>query len=621
MTNAAKRNPPAAGGNEYIVALAGNPNVGKSTLFNTLTGLRQHTGNWSGKTVELAWGMLRHGRENVCLVDLPGTYSLDARSPEEEETRDFLFSGKADAVIVVCDATCLERNLKLALQILAIADNVILCLNLMDEARRKEIRIDTDQLSAMLDTEVICTSARNRETVRPLIGALERTLEKRTVPRKSENRTEASEPIDRRIRQISDRVISFDDPDCDRLDRRIDRILTGRKLGIPLMMLLLAGVLWITIVGADLPSRLLMRELFRLGDAFSSVLTRWETPGWLHDALILGVWRMLAWVISVMLPPMAIFFPLFTLLEDVGYLPRLAFNLDNSFQKCRACGKQALTTCMGFGCNAAAVVGCRIIDSPRERLLAITTNSFVPCNGRFPILICLLTIFGAAKHSLISALLLAALILAGILLSLGVTKLLSQTLLKGEVSFFTLELPPYRRPQIGQVLIRSLLDRTLFVLGRAAAVAAPAGLLIWILANSGGEVSFLQRIAVFLDPPGRAVGMDGPILLAFLLGWPANETVIPILLMIYLSGGSLVGGVSVEQIGTILSANGWSWSTALCVMLFTLMHWPCTTTLLTIYRETRSLKWTTLSALIPTILGASICWLCNTAIVFLRSVQ
>ena len=479
-------------GEVITIAMAGNPNVGKSTLFNAVTGLNQHTGNWPGKTVASAEGLCRHGGKAYRLVDLPGTYSLLAHSAEEEVARNFLCFSRPEAVCIVCDATCLERNLNLVLQTLEITPRAAICLNLMDEAKKRKLRVEPARLEALL--------------------------------------------------------------------------------GVPL---------------------------------------------WLHDALILGVYRVAAWVVSVMLPPMAIFFPLFTLLEDMGYLPRVAYNLDRPLKRCGACGKQALTICMGFGCNAAGVVGCRIIDSPRERLLAILTNSFVPCNGRFPTLVNLILLFfvGTAAgpgQSVLSALLLTGFILLGAAATFAVTGLLSRTVLRGVPSSFTLELPPYRRPQWGQVIVRSVFDRTLFVLARAVKAAAPAGLLLWLMANlTIGGSTILAHCAGFLEPAGRALGMDGVILLAFLLGLPANEIVVPIMLMGYLSQGVLQQPEGLAQMQGVFLANGWTPVTALCVMLFMLMHWPCATTLMTIRKETGSLKWTLLAAALPTLCGTLACLLVN----------
>ncbi|MCL6558383.1 MAG: ferrous iron transporter B [Firmicutes bacterium] len=387
-------------------------------------------------------------------------------------------------------------------------------------------------------------------------------------------------------------------------DRRIDDILTSKWLGFPVMLGLLGMALWLTVAGANYPSQVLAVGLFWLQDRLTQFFQWAGAPGWLHGLLVMGMYRTVAWVVSVMLPPMAIFFPLFTLMEDLGYLPRVAFNLDRFFKKAGAHGKQALTMSMGFGCNAAGVTACRIIESPRERLIATLTNSFVPCNGRFPALIALSTIFagGAATAygTVVASAVVTGVVLTGITVTFLVSWLLSKTLLRGIPSFFVLELPPYRKPQIGRVLIRSLLNRTVFVLGRAVMVAAPAGAITWILANvHAGELSILGRIASLLDPVGHAIGLDGFILTAFIMGLPANEIVLPVLLMGYLSAGALLKPDSLETLRTVLAGHGWTWLTALSMMLFSLLHFPCGTTLLTIYKETRSLKWTALSLLMP----------------------
>jgi ferrous iron transport protein B len=401
-------------------------------------------------------------------------------------------------------------------------------------------------------------------------------------------------------------------------DQKIDRALTSRVTGIPVMIALLLGVFWLTIEGANAPSQLLSSALFSLMEPMKAFFARLATSPWLSGLLIDGMYKTLAWVVSVMLPPMAIFFPLFTLLEDLGYLPRVAFCLDDHFRKARAHGKQALTMMMGFGCNACGVTGCRIIDSPRERLIAILTNNFVPCNGRFPTLIALITMFfagaGGLLGSLASTLLLTGVIVLGVLMTLLVSRLLSATVLKGIPSSFQLELPPYRRPQIGKVIVRSVLDRTVFVLGRAVAVAAPAGLLIWLMANIPvGGGSALGACAGFFDPLGRLMGLDGTILMAFLLGFPANEVVIPILIMSYLQAGSLTGLESLGALRALFVAHGWTWLTAVCTMLFSLMHWPCGTTCWTIRKETQSWKWTAVSFLVPTVSGITICFIVASA--------
>lgn len=624
---------------DLIIALAGNPNVGKSTLFNNLTGMNQHTGNWPGKTVGSAQGYCSSKNHSYVLVDLPGTYSLAAHSAEEEVAEDFIRHGGSDAVVIVCDATCLERNLNLVLQILEIHRRVIVCVNLLDEARKKQIRIDLKRLSKELGVPVVGTVARDKKSLEEFLDCLDQVVEtsveeqgreclKNTEDISNENRTDKkqTEKSDgagnddelarmriRRAEEIAAVTVSYERGQYSERDRRLDKILTSRKTGYPLMILLLAVILWLTIAGANYPSELLSRGLFQVQDGLTWLFNRCHAPAWLHGMVVLGAYRVLAWVVAVMLPPMAIFFPLFTLLEDAGYLPRIAYNLDKPFQRCHACGKNGLTMCMGFGCNAAGVVGCRIIDSPRERLLAILTNNFVPCNGRFPTLIALITMFfvgaaGGVSSSVISALLLTAVVLLGVFMTFLVSFGLSKTLLKGVPSSFTLEMPPYRRPQIGKVLVRSIFDRTLFVLRRAMAVAAPAGVLIWILANvTIGDSSLLQHCADFLDPFGRLLGLDGVILLAFILGFPANEIVVPIIIMTYLAQGSLMQMEDIFEMKRLFVANGWTWVTAVCTMLFTLMHWPCSTTLLTIKKETGSWKWTGLACLLPTVIGMLLC--------------
>ncbi len=673
---------------DKTVALAGNPNVGKSTVFNGLTGLHQHTGNWTGKTVTNAQGICRTPTEVYRLVDIPGTYSLLAHSAEEEVARNFICFGKVDSVLVVCDATCLERNLNLVLQVMETGRPVAICVNLMDEAARKGIVLDLPLLESRLGVPVMGISARNKADLQRVIACFEGRPSPSvsiTYPVAIESALSRIEPLVRPFtagkissRFTTLRLLENDTPFLEELTRflgtelcedpavqaaleearrdlqvagipaeaigdqlvsallrtatqlcrgvvkhtappsaahtqTLDRALTSRLVGYPLMLLLLALVFWLTITGANIPSQWLSTALFWVEDQLSALLQMCHTPAWLHDMLVFGAYRVPAWIVSVMLPPMAIFFPLFTLLEDVGFLPRVAYTLDHLFYKCRACGKQALTMAMGFGCNAAGIVGARIIDSPRERLLAILTNSFVPCNGRFPTLIAILTIFfvgtaGGMADTILSAILLTAVIAFGILATFGVTRLLSATVLKGVPSSFTLELPPYRRPQIGQVLVRSLLDRTIFVLGRAAAVAVPAGLLIWGLANvTVGGVPLLQYGADFLDPLARLMGLDGVILLAFILGFPANEIVIPLIIMIYSAQGTLTEPGSLNMMREIFVQNGWTLQTALCMLTFTIFHWPCSTTLLTVHKESGRWRWSVLAAVLPTAVGILCC--------------
>ncbi len=599
---------------DRVIALCGNPNVGKSTIFNALTNLHQHTGNWPGKTVANAQGYCRHKERGYLLVDLPGCYSLQAHSAEEEAARDFLLSGSPDCTVAVCDATCLERNLNLVLQVLELTPNLIVCVNLLDEAKRKGVRVDLAKLSELLGTPVVGASARDGKGLSELMDEVEKLCHEPKPPRELPE----TDP-EMRVHQaqwISEAAVSLEPQNRSiSRDRKLDRILTSPLTGFPIMLLLLLGIFWLTITGANYPSALLSEGLFWLGDRIRDRFIYLGSPEWLTGLVCDGMYRTLSWVVAVMLPPMAIFFPLFTLLEDFGYLPRVAFNLDRCFKSCGACGKQALTTCMGFGCNAAGVVGCRIIDSPRERLIAMLTNNFVPCNGRLPMLISLITMFfvgaaGGLGVSVLSSAMLVGLIALGLLMTLAVSKFLSATLLKGVPSSFTLELPPYRRPQLGKVIVRSIFDRTLFVLGRAASVAAPAGLIIWLLANihAGGD-TLLAHCAGFLDPFARVFGLDGVILLAFILGLPANEIVIPLIIMAYLSQGSLVELSDLTALRSLLIDNGWTWVTALCVMVFSLMHWPCSTTCLTIKKESGSWKWTAAAVAIPTVCGLILCFL------------
>ena len=594
------------------VALAGNPNVGKSTLFNALTGLRQHTGNWAGKTVATARGEYTFQGEDYQLIDLPGTYSLAAHSQEEAVARDYIESGQADAVVVVCDATCLERNLILVLQVLELTGRVLVCVNLMDEAKRLGIEVDLPALSRRLGVPVVGAAGARQDGLNALKEAVA-ALVKSDVPAGV-----AHSPAERvtLAERYAAQVVRSQEAGRLRRQRRVDRLLTAKSTGIPLMLLLFGLVVWLTVAGANLPSALLTELFARLG----GVLEGWLSvlPGWLSGLLMDGVYRVTAWVVAVMLPPMAIFFPLFTLLEDLGYLPRVAFVMDHAFQKCRTCGKQCLTMCMSLGCNACGVTGCRIIDSPRERLIAILTSSLVPCNGKFPTLIALITIFFVGGRtgllaSLEGAALLLGTLVLGVAGTLACSRLLSATVLKGMPSSFALELPPFRRPRVGQVIVRSMLDRTLFVLGRAVSVAAPAGAVIWLMANvTVGDASLLAHCTGFLDPFARLFGLDGVILMAFILGWPANEIVLPVMLMAYLATGSLVEFDDLSALGQLLSQHGWTWLTACCTMLFSLFHWPCSTTCLTICKETGSVKWTALSVLLPTALGLGLC-LCLTA--------
>ncbi len=741
---------------DVLVALAGNPNVGKSTVFNALTGLRQHTGNWPGKTIVRAEGAFAHRGSRIKLVDLPGTYSLQAGSADEEVARDFLLFGRPDVTVVVVDATRLERNLHLVLQLLAITDRVVVFLNLMDEARRHGVAVDAARLEKALGAPVVAGSARNRVGIDELLDAAHRvaTGETRAAPFRlvrhapaveravvslSET-VEAAFPKVANSRWVAERLLNADDavvtavrsgelgrigadpgddgptranggadataanggrdanrradtdagnggrdadagdaaeppvPEATReavlqkarrlqwdlppdfhdtvtertyhaaeeiaagalrrglgrtgfdLDRRLDGLLTSRWLGFPLMLAILAAVFWLTIEGANVPSALLATLLIdtvhpRLTDLGEAL----RMPWWLSGLLFDGIYLATAWVIAVMLPPMAIFFPLFTLLEDFGYLPRVAFNLDALFRRAGAHGKQALTMCMGFGCNAAGVVSTRIIDSPRERLIAIITNNFSLCNGRWPTQILIASIFiGALAPAhlagLVSAAAVVGIAVLGIVMMFAASWLLSRTVLRGEATSFSLELPPYRPPRLLQTLYTSVIDRTLIVLWRAVVFAMPAGAVIWLISNlTLGDASLAAHSVSWLDGPGLLIGLNGVILLAYIVAIPANEIVIPTVLMLTVltanvAGGGQGAGVmfeldSPDATGDLLRAGGWTLLTAVNLMLFSLLHNPCSTTIYTIYKETRSARWTTVAALLPVAMGVTVCFL------------
>lgn len=601
------------------IALAGNPNVGKSTLFNRLTGMKQHTGNWPGKTVELAQGEYTYKGKSYQLIDLPGTYSLASRSKEEAVSEEFIRKGEVDCMVVVCDATCLARTMYLCLQIMELSPRVVLCINLVDEARRNGKEIYPEVIEQELGVPVILTCGDTGEGIEALLEAVRNSCEG-FVPQHlplgcgiyadtEEETGEITRKLVHRAEMVAEKGVRCLHPTGKTFTQKLDRIVLNRWLAGPIMLLLLLGVFWLTIYGANYPSAGLQWCFDKAGEWLRRGAEAIALPSVLCDALFDGVYGTVARVISVMLPPMAIFFPLFTILEDFGYLPRVAFLMDHRFHRAGACGKQALTMCMGFGCNAAGVVGCRIIDSPRERLIAMLTNSFVPCNGRFPGLIFLISLSFSGKSTILGAGLLTLCVLLAVGMTLAASNLLYRTGLKGEPSSFVLELPAYRRPHIGQVILRSVKDRTVTVLGRAVAVAAPAGLAIWLLANVQVDGnSLLSWFAGFLDSPARYLGLNGAILLAFLLGSPANELVLPILIMILTQGGAL-GGDSTGAMAEVLNSYGWTWELSLCTLVFFLFHWPCTTTVLTIYKETRSVKWTGCSVLLPTAFGAVLCLL------------
>jgi ferrous iron transport protein B len=705
---------------DHVVALAGNPNTGKSTVFNNLTGLRQRTGNWPGKTVTRAEGGFSFGGGRYKLVDLPGTYSLLSASTDEEIARDFILFGQPDVTVIVIDATCLERNLNLVLQVLEITDRVVVCLNLMDEADRHGLTVDDRRLARDLGVPVVATAARRGQGIPELIQAIAEVATGRTRPRPHRLGSLASEhdhavrelthdvrslfpdlpnarwvamrllegdariteavrthelgelgPADGAARvpvppsangdpegvertltrandlrwkvgprfhdtlmetlytdaaRIASRAVTANgDPPRFDLDRAIDRLVTSRTLGIPIMLGLFAAVIWVTVVGANYPSGLLASLLLDRGHPWLQGLADSAgAPWWLSGLLVDGVYLAVAWVVSVMLPPMAIFFPLFTMLEDFGYLPRVAFNLDTFFRRAGAHGRQALTMAMGYGCNAAGVIATRVIDSPRERLIAIITNNFALCNGRWPTQILIASIFvgglvPAHLAGLVSAGTVVGVALLGIFLTFAVSWALSHTVLKGQASAFSLELPPYRPPRILQTLYTSLIDRTIFVLWRAVVFAAPAGAVTWLVANIdvGGD-SLAGHAVSFLDPFGVLIGLNGVILLAYVVAIPANEIVIPTILMLTVMTAGMAGvgdgaGVLFElekasATENILRAGGWTALTGVNLLLFSLIHNPCSTTIFTIWKETRSARWTAVASLLPVALGLIGCF-------------
>lgn len=619
------------------IILAGNPNVGKSTLFNLLTGKKVHTGNWSGKTVSVSEGYGVHNKNKYIIEDLPGISSIASPAAEEIAAFNAIASGGYDCLILVADSLNLRRSLSLLLRVTELTGRCVLFLNMYDEALQKGISINTDMLSFILGIRVVAGSAKSKGCLSPLYNAAESVIHgsrsslvytplydaetenalasfsydrKGTISHiySSEGYTSLKAKMSERVSYLSCCIeqLTVSKKEISQ-PHRADKILSRPIFGIPFMLSLLFLVLYVTVVASNYPSQLLSLLFSHAEASLSHLLSNLGLTPFISGIITEGVYSTTTTVIAVMLPPMVIFFPLFAILEDSGILPRVAFNLDGAFRRCGSCGKQALTVCMGLGCNCVGVTNSAIIPSGRERLISILTNSFTPCNGRFGAIIACISLFIAPKSPLLTAFFMALVLAFSFAATILSSCLLSHSLLRGKPSPFVLELPPFRRVSIPGVIVSSLREHTLQILLRAIAVSAPMGAVIYIL----NHFSLLCPIASFLNPFASLMGLDGIILLAFILAFPANEIVFPVALMLYTKADAMVEYSSRAVLQTILLQNGWSKATAVSFIIFTLMHWPCSTTLLTIKKETHSIKWTLTAFLLPLLFGILFCFLSN----------
>lgn len=612
---------------KYRLYMLGNPNVGKSTIFNSLTGLKQHTGNWSGKTVDVCFGKYSYNDIEYEVIDLPGTHSVSGCLAEECVTasemhgNEYTYTNSTTAIIA--DATAMKRSIALALEYLRhprykYNKSAILCINLCDVAQKRGIEINKTLLEKLLGIPVITISARSKKDITKFKQAVEQSAVKHPTANtaaQAQNHSQeyAGKSINESANEIYQKCISqsydlFNSPGY-----KFDKIITSKIFGIPAMILCLASILWITIKGANYPSELLAELFAYFKPYLSQFLSNTGLPDFATGMLCDGVYGTITWIISVMLPPMAIFFPLFTILEDLGFLPRIAFNLDRCYARTNMSGKQCLTQCMGLGCNAVGVTGARIMPTENQRTISILTNSFMPCNGRFALLITISTIFisgflPGTKSSFSAMLTVLLLIILSVLITWCVSYILSNTLYKDENAVFSLELPEYRRPEFIKTLTVSLVHRTLVIMGRAVLCSAPMGALIWILANiEVGDISMLTAISQSLNPIGSFFGVDGFILFALILALPANEITLPILIMGYLSNGYMSDISDITTLKAIFENNSWTLLTAINMMLLTLYHSPCITTLMTIYSETHSIKKVIFAIILPCSIGGILC--------------